>query len=816
MAEHIWYTASGELLISPPTPSARTLSGGDAAPGRLGSFSPYLTTRHPNSDKLIEGFKWDERTWYEESLENIANTVPVNWDPSADGITKTYFQSGIGDGQDIQFHHTEAIFSSGLFSGGVYRPWVPVVHHGYFYDYDEEAYMYSDDSEVVYVTPSGLVPGIASEHNQVQLTSVPKIGVPVRADRYRWDNLDGKHYIDMSVRKVAEFTGARDEDDVRQATWNEAKNEILWELIDDSDPEFMVIDSGITQALPYAVFNQQFADRYPSSSEFEIVGTVTGASPLQQFHTTYAPIAQGGSTIPIEVYSYLSTEGVYQQWDPIPSSGELTVGSGAHQVRVDYDLGVLEFGHLTTEGINIPARGTTIIAQYNRSLRIEHEPAWSSDLATGMDVNINPIYRTNGQGFAYLSTKIHDATQVRLTADVPSIGANLFGPIYIGNTYVPVIATVTDDLGIPVEGAGVEIEITSDPPPGRFGSFGSSAFSISNNLGQAKAFYNPPTGIKDIGETILFENYTRDEINETVTLEVSNLLLEGNLNDIYLYQVWTNDALQGWFSPGTSENTTEQQKAYHREFFTDEDIWGPTGLSAPGTLSDLGGLRTSKDWEILHRRAWNLLQAEIFDSTVNTGKKVLCATYDQGTYDPHQFTWGAVAPFQPTTANSIAGGGYDVVFDTSQYDLPVPSGSHTVTPSGNLHGYFMVAPTTVSIRASTYNSRLNQTIYSNSIRVKLQVPSYLSGMWYIDAINENHLEEISPLLATATVGSGVPLGFRLKSSNITLAAALDGVTFLDVNPEYNAPIWDTKQPEIIGSGVSGLSNPYVQHRFTVT
>jgi hypothetical protein len=128
----------------------------------------------------------------------------------------------------------------------------------------------------------------------------------------------------------------------------------------------------------------------------------------------------------------------------------------------------------------------------------------------------------------------------------------------------------------------------------------------------------------------------------------------------------------------------------------------------------------------------------------------------------------------------------------------------------------MVAPTTVSIRASTYNPRLNQTIYSNQIKVKLQVPSYLSGMWYIDAINDNHLEEISQLLAGAVVGSGVPLGFRLKSSNITLAAALDGVTFLDVNPTYNAPIWNTQQPQNTGSGVTGSGIPYVQHKFTVT
>lgn len=817
MPNQPWYRASGQLSVSPPLPSARVVSGGDAAPGRLGSFSVYTTKRHPYSDKLMEGFKWDERVWYQEDLENIAHTVPVNWDPTSSGITTTYFQSGIGDGRDIRFEHVKDLYSSGIFSDGVYRPWVPVLYHGYYYDFNEEGYMYSDDSEVVQVSASGMVPGILTDCNQAQLLSIPKVGVPIRAERWRWSAEDGKHYIETTVRKVAEFTGKRDADGARQSTFNHARQAILWEMIDDTEPEFMVINSGTNQDPPYVVFNQDMNGRYPSYTEYDEVGRVTGVSPLQQFHTTYAPIADDP---PVEVYSYLSASGVWRQWEPISMSGDFQGGSGSYEVRVDPDLGILEFGSLTASGINVPPRGHTVVAQYNRSIRVEYEPEWSTDLATGLTANVNPIYRTSGRGFGYLATKAHDATQISLTADATSIGSSLYGPVFIGNTYLPIIATVTDDLGVPVEGAGVEIAITSDPPPGRFGSFGESAFAISNNLGQAKAYYNPPIGIGDIGETILYNGYTRNESANKVTLKAENLLLEGSLNDIFLYKIFTNDPLQGWFEPSASGGEFAQQKAYHKQYFADEDIWGPTGLAAAETLHGMGLSEDSADWETRHRTAWNMLQAEIFDATVNTGRKVLCATYDGRAYNPHTFEFGAVAPFQPIAATPVAGGGYNVDFDISQYDLPIPSGSHTVTASGNLHGYFMVAPTTVSLRASTYNSRLNQTIYSNEIRIKLQIPSYLSGMWYIDAINNTHIEEISDLLETGMVtGSGVPLGFRLKSTNITLAAALDGVTFLDVNPHYNAPIWSAEQPHVqdvgtVGSGVLA-SGTYAQHRFTV-
>jgi hypothetical protein len=178
--------------------------------------------------------------------------------------------------------------------------------------------------------------------------------------------------------------------------------------------------------------------------------------------------------------------------------------------------------------------------------------------------------------------------------------------------------------------------------------------------------------------------------------------------------------------------------------------------------------------------------------------------------DPHTFTYSAVGPFQPVNVENPSEGVYDIVFNTSAYQLPQPPASNTgpLLPSGTLHNYFVVAPTSVDVQAYVINHRLNRVVDSNEISIQLKIPPYLSGLWTIDAINQNHINEISSLL-TGMVASGqrVPLGFRLRSSTVTLAAALDGVTFLDMNPEYNYNPWDaetTYLPTVSGLVVSGV------------
>lgn len=812
-------TASGVLSLNIPVTSARTEAYGPAAPAAIGTLSHYVSTEHPNTGNFIKGFQWDARVWYSEEQENIDQVVPVLWDPTISGITSTRFQSGIGSNRDLEYQRSVFIPSSGLASAGMYRVWAPEIRHGYYYDYATEGYLYSDDSEVVYPTYSGVVPGMAltsaaDGFNQVELLSVPKVGVPVTAQRYRWNSAQGKYEVDLDIQKKVNFTGLRDADNVRQNTWSTQKNTVLWDLVDPEEPEFIVVDSGIYPTIPTALFNKQFVDQYPSTSALEELGTMTGGS-AEQFHLSYAPI---DNSMPVDVYAYLVASGTQTKYEAIPFSQ--TIATGVNQAKIDYDMGIVEFGDPTTSGVVVPAAGYTVAARYWRTVRVEYEPEESTDLVLATEANTNPIYRTSGRGFVYLSTTADDPASITLSAEAPSLQLNVFGPVYVGNAYVPVVATVKDALGRPLEGQTVQIFTTSEPVIGSFGAFGDTATTITDHLGEGRTYYTPPRSVADLGEYITASGYRIDDsptytgVNRTTILSSEDLLLEGNLDDIFLYEVHTDDPSQGYKRNELADSSEVQLNEYYRDYFDSEDIQGPTGLTS-GVLSTVLDNLTSRDWEYNYRETWGMLQPTLFNASTSNGRKVLVTTYDSDIYNPHTFNQGAVAPFQPIDVLSTDAG-YDVVFDTTQYNLTYPSGTAGIAPSGTLHSYFLVAPTAVTMQASVYNQRLNQSILSNTIQIKLDIPPYLSGMWTVDSINQTHIDEINSVLATGIAsGARVALGYRLRSSNVTLAGALNGVTFLDVNPEYNAPIWTAVEPEVPGSGVLA-SGTYAQHSFTIT
>ena len=158
--------------------------------------SGILTYTHPvasarSADLWFEdttGWKWDNRTWFSESTDNWAAFVPANWDPTTSGVTPSYFQSGIGSNRDLELISVQDVPSSGMLNRIIYNPWSPEVYHGYYYDYAERGYLYGDASEVAYPTYRGIAQntgyGVTSGFNEVALLSLPKIGVPIRAEQY--------------------------------------------------------------------------------------------------------------------------------------------------------------------------------------------------------------------------------------------------------------------------------------------------------------------------------------------------------------------------------------------------------------------------------------------------------------------------------------------------------------------------------------------------------------------------------------------------------------------------------------------------------
>lgn len=811
----------------------------------IGSLSKYATevsTGHPATLNPIQGWKWDQRVFATDDTENIMAWVPMNWGAVTSGITATYFKSGIGSNFDLELKEIDLVTSSGVNQEGIFEVWAPLVNHGYYYDYQDVGYLYSDDSEIVYPSFSGVVGGIvgsgvtwdgaiASGFNTVTLSSMPKIGVPITAEQFIWDNEDGKYEINTKWRKRVEFTGLLDSDLEREDTINDTTGEIHWLLIDRNENEFIVSYSGVSNdsGYPEIVFNNQVVDQIGGSwtgisfSGLEILGLSDGSA-SQSFHTEYSPI---DSSMPTNIFSFATIpSGILDesivasgvagsglvQGGLLPSgliiNGALdidvyewvaqdqgTVFSG-YQANVDWDLGIVEFGdNVTYSGtVEVPAAGHYIGISYWRTARVEYEPENTEDTILGIEANINPIYRKSGQGFVYLSTVLEDPVSILLEAELAEITTNTFGPLAIGNNYAAVVATVKDSKENVLEDQQVTIEVTSTPAVGTFGTAGTSTTVITDKDGEAKAYYNPPRTINDIGEEVTYANFSQDNSpayvgkTQTTTLQVNNILIEGDVDDIFTFQNLIDDPFLGYLEASISQtDTTAQLKEFYRNYFIEHDIWGPTGLADVNTVNEY---LSGQTWEDLHRTLLDLARPEIFTVNSNMGRKVLVAKPDVFSLNPHTFTANAWSPMQPFEIAEVSAGVYNLIYDTSQYEMPVPSGSMTPTSSGDLYSYFVVAPTMVTMKASVYNERLQQNVYSNEIQIKLTIPDYMSGLWIIDELNDIHEDEISSLLSSVIAsGQKVPLGFRLKSSNIALAGALDGITFLDRNPTYNSDIW---------------------------
>lgn len=782
---------SGLLTYQIPYRSARTKIGQAAAPSAIGSYSIYTTLIHPNTQNLIKGWQWDNTIWTDPSIQNTIGFLPTNWDPTESGITQTYFQSGIGDNYDLEVEKFEFIPNSGLNENNFFRIWSPVVNHGYYYQYEEEGYLFSDDSEVNYPTFSGIeidsgeLPPVG--HNLIALGYRPKVGIPIIAQQYEWDEADGTYNLFLNYRKKIHFTGTKDADYERIDTYSDGVD-IIWDNIDNSEDEFILTFYENNAEL---IFNKQVVTEVGASSTLpsglEFIGYTTGAA-NEQFHTIYSPI---DSSMDVNVYSYITDSGSITEWTPITTD----VTPNGYQVQIDYDLGILEFGDTAEAGQLVPEAGSSIGIHYWKTLHVEAEPEHTRDSILGFEANINPIYRKSSNGFVYLSLFMEDPASITLRADAIEIQADIFGPVNIGNSYVPVIATVKDTKGNVLEDQVVTFFITSIPQIGGLAGDNVETSSVTDEIGEATAYYSTPKNISEIGEDILASNYSTTNnpaaypsLTQITTLHTSKILIEGSIEDLFLYETHIDDPILGYLD--TTEDISDanaQLASYYSNYFLTEGMYGPTGVDA--TTLEL--TPTAVAWENAHREVWNLVTPVLFNANLGLGRKKLVSAVNALMLNPYTFEPGAVGPVQPYNIQSNGLGEFDIIFDTSTLAIPEPTASLLDSPTGTLYSYFVVAPTTVKLQASVYNERLNKTIYSNEMFVKLQIPSYMNGLWLLNAINENHINEISSLLADVTAnGQLVPLGFRLRSSGVTLAAALDGITFLDVNRLYNYDPWD--------------------------
>lgn len=734
-----------------------------STPSNLTGFRSRFTTDPVKATgNTIKGFGFDDSFWRNATDDNDLTVLTNLWDPSLGDVP---IRSGIGDGADL------ALTEVALERFNNKDVWRPALNHGYYYDEEEERYLFSDDSLTVYPANGAVVVNnidvTISGGNYLDLQFAPKPGIPILARGFKWDRSAYTYNVFESAIKKVEFTPLQED------LLTLVGGEIIWDNVNTSKKEFLL---DYSSTLPRVIFNQEVSSlvgRYsvgntPSEiSAMETVGTFTDDE-YQEHNLTFSPVDR--------------TKTVQVLVSGVSGFTEYSVVSGLQsgqqdQVVIDYDLGLLKFGNAEEGGQ--PETDAVIYAAYYKTLALEYEPDKSRDTVLQVPGDLNPIRHHKADGFVFVGQVPEEVSSLILSAELPEISTNYFGPLYVGNDFANIIATVLDRNGNPVEGIEVFFEKISGDNDVNFGS-DDTATAISDGDGEAITLLNGPSTITSLGGVT-------DDISVGVSgsqLYIDAYFPPTSEEDLYIYQVQVTDNILG--IPKASllqfyENYIDEQEIDPSQATGPVVTWNIDDLGDYSWIS--GAYEDLIKWEIIHRSVHRMTTPITYEADdITTGKRNIVAVLDNDAVNPHTGTTPALVPLQPIFYTITESGTY-VDFDQT---LP------PITASG-VRSYQVIGPEKVTLRAYTFNPLNNRRIESNTIEVLIDIPESGKGLYNIDAINSvpsgllgnaYFYNQKNIELEDVNISSTglLPLGWRIRSPGITIASALDSVTFIDINP----------------------------------
>jgi hypothetical protein len=140
--------------------------------------------------------------------------------------------------------------------------------------------------------------------------------------------------------------------------------------------------------------------------------------------------------------------------------------------------------------------------------------------------------------------------------------------------------------------------------------------------------------------------------------------------------------------------------------------------------------------------------------TAFNGRKVIYYKWDATATNPITGYLGSYVPVRPV---SITGG--NVLTYTDPLATPDPAANST-----NLGAFWIISDRFITVRASAYSPRLGRTVYSDPLNFKVELPDYMKGSYINTSLQE------------------FPFGWRIKDDVYEQASAIDGATYISINP----------------------------------
>jgi hypothetical protein len=704
-------------------------------------MDPYVGFEHPSLEP--DGWRYDIKRWC-SFFDLRLPTMPRLADASSQGVSDSeYFKSGVVDvdGGGLMVDEIDELIQNHE------RHWVPIIRHGHYARYRIPFFLYGDNSRVEYVDPAQNKDG----RNYIELAAEPEMADPILAATFKRHPTTGTPSYMVKAQQSYTFSGIYvDEEEQETVT---ALGRVNWSNVDTNKKEFIVDHTKEGQTIlrfnkdytrTYGVVPQTFQDL----AACKILGLSNGTN-YQVFRLPHFPVLADDS-----FHLYVVSGYTWEEWERVDTWFELLTAAYPNQNRyfLDKDLGIIYTGSGVQGGI--PPLGSTLVAAYTTTLRIEYEEVDRSTEVEAWSADVSPVAQQLNQGFVCLTHDIIEPAYIRLEINKAAIpfthSPREYGPILTGSDHGILKATVTSPSGLPVP--HTEVGFTMSPSSIGYLAGAATTTGATNTRGEAYAPYQPPVSANELGfytTTIRSSTNPYYPNHKDLIITMGETGLEGREDEIYLYQVLKNDVLLG---------------------YSTLDNWIYQNLDYPAWVVDATSYARWKEELIAEYdlKEWAGVQA---DGTI-AGRKVVVYKIDPTTdnLDPYAINPvtglpGAVMPVRPTLVEKIdsAGDPYNGLWRALYPEDAVPD-CDPDDANNNLGGYWLASTRLITFRAHCWSAHYNRIIYSNEIVARITLPDYLLGV-YINSLMQE-----------------IPFGWKLPTDTDNVAAGLDGMTFITINP----------------------------------
>jgi hypothetical protein len=205
-------------------------------------------------------------------------------------------------------------------------------------------------------------------------------------------------------------------------------------------------------------------------------------------------------------------------------------------------------GLMTISGVENAPRADLDL-KYYRGIGLCYEPSGLSEYTSRPAININPLVQGNVDGMLWFSTFPARADQITVTASKNKDIDNIVGPVYAGNDFLTLTATVKDRFGAPVPNEAVSVSLDNVQSIGEIDGatpLEGVVEKTTNSRGEARFVYTPPDTIHGLGYFTQFSNIVGTSgLEFAQTFELKEMLVSGVWNTL-TFAVWNDDEYDVW------------------------------------------------------------------------------------------------------------------------------------------------------------------------------------------------------------------------------------------------------------------------------